>query len=78
MSLVEGSYRGRQEDQPNQRRLVAYVVPRSGELPTISALRSMLTDKLPEYMIPSTYVVLDRLPRLPSGKVDRQLCRAES
>ena len=59
------------EDESNNRRLIAYVVSKSGEVSTTSALRSFLSAKLPEYMIPSAFVVLDALPRLPSGKLDR-------
>ena len=59
------------EDETNNRRLIAYVVPKNGEITTTSALRNFLSAKLPEYMIPSAFVVLDALPRLPSGKLDR-------
>ena len=59
------------EDQANNRQLIAYVVSKNGEVSTTSALRSFLSAKLPEYMIPSAFVVLDALPRLLSGKLDR-------
>lgn len=63
------------EDNPGDRRLVAYVVPDSGtsvaELESMSAvLRDGLLDQLPGYLVPSVFVVLDRLPRTPSGKLD--------
>ncbi len=51
-------------------RLAAFVVPERGAV-TASDLRATLREALPEYMVPSVFVVLDRLPRLPSGKVDR-------
>ena len=54
------------------RRLVAYVVHRQGTPPSVSELRSSLSRKLPEYMIPSAFVVLDALPLTPNGKVDRK------
>jgi amino acid adenylation domain-containing protein len=51
-------------------RLVAFVVPERAAV-SASELRSTLREALPEYMVPSAFVVLDRLPRLPGGKVDR-------
>jgi amino acid adenylation domain-containing protein len=51
-------------------RLVAYISPREGVTPRPSALRAHLKRLLPDYMIPSTFVVGD-LPWTPSGKVDR-------
>jgi acyl carrier protein len=60
------------EDEPGDRRLVAYVVPKTGEIPIVGGLRRFLAEKLPDYMIPSSFVVLDALPLTPSGKVDRR------
>jgi amino acid adenylation domain-containing protein len=59
------------EDVPGTARLVAYYVekpenPRSGE-----ALRALLAEDMPEYMIPSAWVRLDALPLSPNGKLDR-------
>ena len=51
-------------------RLVAYVVPKPGQTPTTSDLHYPLKQTLPDYMIPSAFVVLDRFPLLPNGKVD--------
>ncbi|MEG4517835.1 MULTISPECIES: amino acid adenylation domain-containing protein [unclassified Microcoleus] len=64
-----------QENTPGSQRLVAYLVPNSGfrnphpEL--ISELRSFLKHKLPDYMVPSAFVLLDALPLTPNGKIDR-------
>ncbi|MEA2601554.1 MAG: hypothetical protein QOF89_2546 [Acidobacteriota bacterium] len=52
-------------------RLVAYVVP-AGEAPAAGELRGHLRQSLPDYMLPSAFVVLDTLPLNPSGKVDRK------
>ncbi|HSF38826.1 MAG TPA: AMP-binding protein, partial [Thermoanaerobaculia bacterium] len=58
------------EDGAGERRLVAYVV--LDEERPISALREALREKLPAYMVPAAFVVLDRLPLNPNGKVDRR------
>jgi amino acid adenylation domain-containing protein len=54
------------------RRLVAYIVPHEGLTPSTTELRGFAKDKLPEYMVPSVYVMLDAFPLTPSGKVDRR------
>ncbi len=55
------------EDRPGERRLVAYVV---GAGVTSDALRAHTADSLPDYMVPSVFVVLDALPLNANGKVD--------
>ena len=60
------------EDQPGDKRLVAYLVSRSPQAPTTSELRLFLSQKLPDYMIPSAFVSLASLPRTPGGKLDRR------
>jgi acyl carrier protein len=59
------------EDQPGDKRLVAYIVPDT-ETPTPHDLRNFLQTKLPEYMIPSAFVILEALPLTNNGKVNRQ------
>ncbi|MGH7798830.1 MAG: non-ribosomal peptide synthetase [Candidatus Binatia bacterium] len=59
------------EDKLGDKRLVAYVVPSQERTPTISELRSLLKAKLPEYMMPATFMMLAALPLTPSGKVNR-------
>ncbi|HEX7239101.1 MAG TPA: amino acid adenylation domain-containing protein, partial [Longimicrobiaceae bacterium] len=56
------------EDEPGEKRLVAYVV---GEVEG-AELRAQLRESLPEYMVPSAVVVLERLPLTPVGKLDRK------
>jgi surfactin family lipopeptide synthetase A len=52
--------------------LVAYVAPRERSAPSIDALRAYLQARLPEHMVPAAFIVLDRLPITPSGKLDRR------
>ncbi|MGZ9932451.1 non-ribosomal peptide synthetase [Streptomyces sp. NC-S4] len=61
------------EDVPGEKTLVAYVVPPSGRpAPGIGALRDWCGRTLPGYMVPGTYVFLDRMPLTTSGKTDRR------
>jgi amino acid adenylation domain-containing protein len=57
-------------------RLVAYVVPASGVEPTATELRGHLKSQLPTYMVPTSFVFLDRLPLTPNGKLDRKALAA--
>ena len=59
------------EDTPGTKRLAAYVVP-GPEAPTSSELRTYLKQKLPEYMVPPSYVMLAQMPLTPNGKVDKR------
>ena len=60
------------EDTPGDQRLVAYLVPSVTEQPATRVLRTFLQKKLPDYMVPSVFVVVDALPLTPNGKVDRK------
>jgi hypothetical protein len=60
------------EDEPGDKRLIAYVVARPEKTFDASEVRKYLKYKLPEYMIPAALVLLDELPLTPSGKVDRR------
>ena len=68
-----------QEDIPSDKHLVAYIVLNQEYKSTVGAqaltlqFREFLTEKLPQYMVPLAYVVLDFLPLTPNGKVDRRL-----
>ncbi|HEU4595739.1 MAG TPA: amino acid adenylation domain-containing protein, partial [Pyrinomonadaceae bacterium] len=59
------------EDAPGQRRLVAYVLAEEASAVSGGELREHLRAQLPDYMIPSAFVVLDEFPLTPNGKVDR-------
>jgi acyl carrier protein len=58
------------EDRPGLKNLVAYVVTRL-EQTTTNELRSFLTGKLPDYMLPAIFVRLEQLPLTENGKLDR-------
>ncbi|WP_158883356.1 non-ribosomal peptide synthetase [Rhodanobacter sp. L36] len=59
------------EDVAGDARLVAYIVPSTAAQLDESALRTHLRDVLPDYMIPQHFVVLQAMPQLPNGKIDR-------
>lgn len=60
------------EETSSEKRLVGYVVWAAQATISLDELRSYLKEKLPEYMIPSAFVMLDELPLMPNGKVDRR------
>lgn len=59
------------EDISGNKRLVAYIASSSESIAT-GTLRQFLKQKLPDYMVPSSFVILDKLPLTPNGKVDRR------
>ncbi|MDZ8187884.1 MAG: amino acid adenylation domain-containing protein [Nostoc sp. ChiSLP02] len=60
------------EDVPGDKRLVAYLVASPGQIPSQVELRQFLQGRLPEYMVPSSFVFLDAFPLNPNGKIDRR------
>ncbi|PSB47353.1 non-ribosomal peptide synthetase [Cyanosarcina cf. burmensis CCALA 770] len=66
------------EDNPGDKRLVAYIVPTTGNFDSannselIPQLRKYLKASLPQYMVPSAFVLLEKLPLTPNGKIDRK------
>ena len=64
------------EDNPGEKRLVAYIVPALGSRLTRAGLRDFLRPLLPEYMLPAVFVLLESLPLTPNGKVDRGMLPA--
>ena len=60
------------EDAPGEKRLIGYVVAAGEGAPDAASLRAHVGAHLPDYMVPSGYVVLDRLPLTPNGKLDRR------
>jgi amino acid adenylation domain-containing protein/non-ribosomal peptide synthase protein (TIGR01720 family) len=59
------------EENSGQKRLVAYIVPQPGQVAaSFNDLRHFLAKKLPEYMVPSAFVRISNIPRLPNGKID--------
>ncbi|HEX7314138.1 MAG TPA: amino acid adenylation domain-containing protein [Pyrinomonadaceae bacterium] len=58
-------------EEGGDRRLVAYVVGGAGSRPEAGELRAHLCARLPEYMVPADFVMLDALPLSPNGKVER-------
>jgi amino acid adenylation domain-containing protein/thioester reductase-like protein len=58
-------------EERDELRLVCYVVPEVGVELDVAALRGFLQEKLPDYMVPSVFVILEELPLTPNGKLDR-------
>ncbi|AKG43794.1 Long-chain-fatty-acid--CoA ligase [Streptomyces xiamenensis] len=68
VAVTEGDSAGKQ--------LIAAVVPEPGTIPDTARLRDLLAQRLPSYMVPVLWAVLDRVPLTPNGKVDRRALAA--
>jgi amino acid adenylation domain-containing protein/non-ribosomal peptide synthase protein (TIGR01720 family) len=60
------------EEEGRGKQLAAFVCPADGVAPDGKELREHLQARLPEYMVPASIAVLERMPLTPSGKIDRQ------
>ncbi|NEP09968.1 MAG: amino acid adenylation domain-containing protein [Symploca sp. SIO2C1] len=60
------------EINPGDKRLIAYVIPNQKEVCKNDELRDFLKPRLPNFMIPSAFMMLDVFPRTPNGKIDRR------
>ncbi len=60
------------DDSPGGKRLVAYIEPEAGTDPAASELRAFIKERLPDFMVPSAFVKLERFPLTQNSKIDRQ------
>jgi amino acid adenylation domain-containing protein len=60
------------EDEPGKKVLVAYVVLRAGDVSSTDVLRAFLSERLPDYMVPTQFAYVEALPLTPNGKLDRK------
>ncbi len=64
-----------QLDGQGTQRLIAYIVPVAGNPPSTSELHRFMRMKVPDFMVPSAFLLVDRLPLNPNGKIDRRALR---
>ena len=67
-----------QADSKGDPRLVAYIVPAAGQQPTLGEIRRALAPALPNAMLPAAVVLLNSLPVVPNGRIDRRALLAPS
>jgi amino acid adenylation domain-containing protein len=68
--IVDAVVVGR-DDAAGEMRLIAYFVPTSHPVITVTKIRKHLVQVLPDYMIPALFVAIDEIPKTPNGKIDR-------
>ena len=61
------------EDTPGEKKLVGYIIPEDAVVLNLAELRNFLKTKIPDYMVPATFMVLEQFPVTLNGKVDRKL-----
>ncbi len=61
------------EDTAGDKRLVGYIIPEDHAVPDLTELRNFLKSKLPDYMVPASFMVMEQFPVTLNGKVDRKL-----
>jgi amino acid adenylation domain-containing protein len=61
----------KREDEPGNERLIGYIVPGRQQAPSTAEISDWLKQKIPDYMVPASFVTLDKLPLTRNGKVDR-------
>jgi hypothetical protein len=61
------------DDRRGEKRIIAYVLPRESQLPSTTDLRRHLQGRLPDYMLPSAFVMVDSMPLTETGKIDRSV-----
>jgi amino acid adenylation domain-containing protein len=59
------------EDEPGNKRLVAYLVADEHAAPAAGDIRKFIRERLPDYMVPSAFMMLDAMPLTPNGKINR-------
>jgi amino acid adenylation domain-containing protein len=69
---VQSCFVAARQDREGETSLIAYVVDSKQDYSTVPQLKSYLHKQLPTAMVPAHFVLVDRLPLLPNGKVDRQ------
>ncbi|MEO8428364.1 MAG: AMP-binding protein, partial [Verrucomicrobiota bacterium] len=60
------------QEKTGDKKLVAYFVPTAGSMVAAEELRGYLTEQLPDYMVPSVFIKLEKMPLTPNGKMDRR------
>jgi len=58
------------DQEKRSKMLIAYVIPQEGDPPTAQELRNFIMKTLPDYMVPSAFLLLDTYPLTPNGKID--------
>jgi acyl carrier protein len=71
-AVRESAVVAREQAQHSERQLVGYVVMRREEIVTMEELREHLKARLPDYMVPQQFVILEKLPLTSNGKLDRR------